>query len=684
MPILINIIESLLFLFVMLAPIPLIRWARNRLLNCADEKSFPEGIKLFVAFFLWFVLQAFIAHLLGWTGLLNRFSLLAIHVLVFTAGLYLNKEPFKLPEPPEDYKIPLLIVAFLFIVLFFQVLGNPTTDFDSLCYHQPTMANWQQDGRFSVLHILDYQTMQSISPEPNTGQVARYPFGWEATCMTALLPFGDDVMISFLNLVCWLLLGLTLFVISQQFGAERNAATLASLLGMLFPLVLKHIGTMNVDLPFAVFFLAGLVSAKQFSKTPQPIFLFSFIASISLLFAIKLSAIPYSAVLVVFFIFQLVAEQRGNIKQALCIKNQFIALLTGFIFFLITGASWYLRNWIELGNPFGYLVVESFGLKIFDGELESKQLTVTALKNVFDVTELQHWKTFFKQFWVQFQLPMLLLGLGAFGILKVFISKDIEIKKSQIIVLFAVAAACFYFYWSNPYTADNNTATPQITPWLGQQMRFAFAFAFLIAPIAAIGMTILNLPKNFLICFAGFIWLVSIIAFYKQYHGQMDALFLILMYHSIVIEKRKPGKIAKVTICIATICIVIIHIITAVHAREKNRETNYDSIYVYMKKNVPADSTVAYFRSPVSYFFYDRDLKRKIVFGAEHVETNEEWLRELRDKNCEYIVVGPLSKEFIEFVPAAQAINDGEMPFEKIHGDGIEKSYTLFKIIYAD
>jgi len=74
---------------------------------------------------------------------------------------------------------------------------------------------------------------------------------------------------------------------------------------------------------------------------------------------------------------------------------------------------WYLRNYLELGNPLGLLQIRAFGHVIFPGELSHTNLARTNLFAVFRPFSVHDWSLAFANAREWLGIPMLALFLGA-------------------------------------------------------------------------------------------------------------------------------------------------------------------------------------------------------------------------------------------------------------------------------
>src|SRR5439155_1212272 len=177
----------------------------------------------------WCLFQACVGLALGAAGWLSLGGVLPCEATAFFLGLAVPAARrrlalFRIPPPRFIWPEHALVFAFgvLGLTLLIRLATTPITDHDSLAYHLPAMAGW-------------YQAHALVTPGPvgasrYAAQVGRYPFDWEVLCTLFLLPFREDFLVAFPNLIAWLIFGLATYLVAA-FWYGRNLAEVGNPLG---------------------------------------------------------------------------------------------------------------------------------------------------------------------------------------------------------------------------------------------------------------------------------------------------------------------------------------------------------------------------------------------------------------------------------------------------------------------
>jgi hypothetical protein len=175
------------------------------LVSILGDKHKNAGIAhhLLISLSVWCIFQVAVGLLLGILHLLTLPALVLVEAVSLVTGvitlLYLERKnpwlyPGNLPKLPTGWsnleKLILGIIAITGLVLLWGIMTCPITDYDSLAYHLPTMAQWYQTGTFPLLEQFH--------------QISRYPYNWEVLCTLFLYPLGgNDLLVALPNLIAW-------------------------------------------------------------------------------------------------------------------------------------------------------------------------------------------------------------------------------------------------------------------------------------------------------------------------------------------------------------------------------------------------------------------------------------------------------------------------------------------------
>ena len=160
---------------------------------------------------------------------------------------------------------------------------------------------------------------------------------------------------------------------------------------------------------------------------------------------------------------------------------------------------WYLRNFIQFGNPLGdYVRVELGSLILFPGRWSLGALRATTLASTFNPVSLRDWGILYEAAKSHLHVPFVALLLqGAILPLALF-SQVTRVTKKRLLALMALLAATLVLYFTTPFSANNwadldnpaNSSPTPITPWIEGQIRFALPFFALLGVAAAAGLSV--------------------------------------------------------------------------------------------------------------------------------------------------------------------------------------------------
>jgi len=706
--------ESVLFLVIALGPVPLCLW----LLSISQNEKHQSNLahNLLTSLNYWCGIQVFIALFLGATGHFFLISVISLELTIILFGIVLLlsarkhltfssfKNLFKIRERFTKAET-LIIISILLagIILVAKLATEVIINYDSLWYHLPTMARWYQEGKFIRLDEF------SRTGDWSTDAIAYYPFNWDILCTLFVMPFREDFLVSLPNLASWSILGLSIYLLSIKVGAERIYGIAAASLVLTIPLIIQHINSLHIDLPFAAFLLASLYFAIAYTYSRSFVDLSSFFVAICMLLGIKLSSVGYAILPIAVFLFLEIRNiflHRISLDETL--KRPRTATPTIMVIglgSLFLGLYWYLKNLVEIGNPLGDIQVSLAGVLLFPGSMELSTLRQTSLASLFHFTDFSHWKILILQSMVRLQLPFLALVLQTLLLPKLLLTKR---KLTYNRLLFGLCCLVLvgtgYLYWTTPFTGTNllPPLPPQpINQYIGQQARFAMPFMGMLGVIAAMTASIVRTP-GYIVAIVVFVsslfgilssTVFDVIRIATAFKGGvgwasllldnlmsnpatgteqllkivggsvLDVVIYILLYGITFVliiwgaarqrfDRRLGTTVSQAfhgsrRLVIISILLGLL-VITSWGAREKKdgaREEVYGGVYEYIANNLKPTETLGYLLSYRSYFFYGKHWNQKVVYIPSQTETVSKWLDDLKHQQISAIAVGPLEEK---------------------------------------
>lgn len=320
----------------------------------------------------------------GFAGLpcAGIYSNLAGPLIVFAVSMLVRGVPRV--EAPKVGFLPLPVGLFLIFaalavagVVVWDTATPPPAGGDPFIYHLTFPAFWLKAGRIGYVAL------------PYGAQAATYyPLNMELFYLWVMRPLHSDLLLNIAQVPCWLLAALAVAALARETGIGRPGAAIGAAVGLLVPGLIQQATVARVDVAFAAWFLLSIYFAMRWGRTREPGVLILFGIAAGLLIGTKSIGLIYSFVPVLLFVFYL----RGRGRHAAADVVKVVCLAAAF------GGFWYVRNWIETGNPLFPLDVNLFGLHIFPGAYGKEAMREF---HTSDPAELLRIGNLFLGFWLE-------------------------------------------------------------------------------------------------------------------------------------------------------------------------------------------------------------------------------------------------------------------------------------------
>lgn len=683
-----HIWQLVTFALLLAGPVPL---CLSLILLARKKKERSTPVQCVLVFLVgWCVIETCIALFLGAVHRLTFRSVLFSETVLFLLGIavfvYLKRRvpslsSLRLPkvEEPFSHLENLILTSALCVglVLFWRLATHPIVEYDSLGYHLPFMANWYQKASLVMLD-------QFYFPQyPST-----YPYNWEALCTLFLMPFHEDFLVAFPNLIAWALLGVSVYLLSLEMGATRAKSMAAAVLVLTVPLVAGHVNEMHVDLPFAAMFMSALYFALLYFRTRVLVYFALSLAALGMFLGIKTSGPMYGLLLLGVFSFLGIkarigrSKLAGDVNEGPCLG---IPLAIGAILCSLSlGGFWYVRNLADVGNPLGYVRIGIGGLTLFPGPLSVADFHQTTLAHLFRFTNLSHWKVLVGQAWLNLHLPFVAMLLQVVLMPMVFLLGRATDRKKQMLGLAALLLLTGFLYWSTPYSADNGSNQLQITSFLGGQMRFAFPFMGVLGVTAAVVATCLRTRDEIL---AAVVAISSGLAIDKPRAFYVIVVLVFVWAVFVIVKGANTGvsgmkRSRRTARALAAAVLVVAIAGVSFVAREKRdgrRVDAYGAILDFIEKNVSPDEIIGHLTSNRSYLFYGKNLNRTNEYVAATGDDRAAWISDLRQRGVSVVAVGPFYGPWKSSKELAW-LERPDGPFVRVFGRDPEKEPVLFRL----
>lgn len=688
-----HFLDIIFLLFILVGPVPLCLAVINYWFGL-DKGMFHN---LFLLILGWCILSTTLALLLGNFSLLSRSRIIIAEIIYIVIGSAMviaqkHQKGFSIDSifqesptlsPTEKTLTGIFAIASLCLLWF--IISTPIHDYDSLSYHLPNMAQWYQEGHLQRL--------------PAGVNIRYYPYHWEVLSALFLFAFRSDFLVGIPNWLAWLLSGLSITIISMELGAEREKALIGAGLVLFMPIFYIHTSTMHVDLAFSAFVLAGLGSILLFVRNHNPGYLVVLFTSIAMLVGIKMSGLPYAVLLLTLLAvlelraWQIKYRSSGYTLPAHFDRKSIVAVLTASIvlsFFL--GSYWYIQNIVECGNPLGILQVHLGPYRILPLNPENitnndfnEFIAKTSLGALFDMRLTANWNVLLAALKENGDVGFIILvTLALLQFPGSFLRRVDRHSRYSMFFCYGLLITAGIVYWYTPYSADNGSNGWQITPWIGQAMRFAFPFFSVLGVSAACSANTLKLPRTLLIILLS----IPMVLFLDQTRTIYEALVLLIISFVLIQSMRRlPFLKVNYRIILATTFGLIIFFaafslsFVAQNNRFARQDENYQYIYTFLEKNTSPGEKIGFLANKRSYLLYGKNLDRwPIRVGVGQKMNQKTWLKFLREQDIRIVAIGPGFSSAVTQAPEYQWLKNTNH-FLPVHGEDVLRETVFYKLI---
>ena len=300
--------------------------------------------------------------IVGWLGQLRREPVLIANVLLNAVLISLDRRGLiavcrdlltdaraSLAELVQSKSALVLLFISASLWIWILALGVllPPTDYDGLAQHIPIAAFHLQSGNLAPIDT------------PYRG-IRAYPANGSLLMAWSILIASSDAFVDLVQWPFWLLGALSIYHLARCVGATRRSAILGTMVFTAAPIVAMQARAAYVDLMLAGLVLATLTLILD-RQLPVRYVAVASGCAVGVVIGLKYAGAVNAVLLLGLLAVRIGLERRRKPRQA--VDDVLAAVLP----IVVLGAYWYLRNWLDLGNPFWPMSVQVAGVRIFNG-----------------------------------------------------------------------------------------------------------------------------------------------------------------------------------------------------------------------------------------------------------------------------------------------------------------------------
>ncbi|MGD8859296.1 MAG: hypothetical protein PVI30_04740 [Myxococcales bacterium] len=238
------------------------------------------------------------------------------------------------------------LVLVIPLALWVRVTFVPPLSWDVLTSHGVKAALWVQRGGPIAF---DMEGPWSIT--------RFYPAGGEIFWAYAMLPFHGDLLVGWVDLAEWLLLGVVIYACAAQLGVRARHRPAAVFYVLFLPVVCRLVGDGYQELACNAVLLGAMAMGLRFARTGELRFLGFSTLLVALAPSIKVASLPAAGLLAVAL---LVAALTGPGRRGQALGAYVLGGLAGLVLVL----PWVIENILRTGYPLAYIPARVMGLAL--------------------------------------------------------------------------------------------------------------------------------------------------------------------------------------------------------------------------------------------------------------------------------------------------------------------------------
>jgi hypothetical protein len=318
--------------------------------------------------------------LLGWLGLLYRWPLVAANVVASGLLFYLAQSRAatlfgeltaltrSLGRLLREFPTIAFMASWVALLVIYLVGVDwvlPTTDWDSLRYHLPIVAQMiQQHG------IMEVPT--------DTVFINTYPKNFELMFLWWMLLSGSDQWVNATQIPFFLIALAIVYRLARLTDLSRHHSLLGALLLASAPVMLQQLMSTMIDVMFSTMAILAAWGLYRFVRGGEPFDLLLSGLAAGLAAGGKGNGVVWPVILGILVIVAVLVRGQGHVRGHWLRPVLYFGLPAFLLSF-----HWYAKNWWVYGNPIEPYQLTVLGQEVFKGDVNTyKYLILEKLENL--------------------------------------------------------------------------------------------------------------------------------------------------------------------------------------------------------------------------------------------------------------------------------------------------------------
>jgi hypothetical protein len=335
---------------------------------------------------------------------------------------------------------------------------------------------------------------------------------------------------------------------------------------------------------------------------------------------------------------------------------------------------------------------------IWKGSVTQSFVDQTNLLRNFHLGDWKHWSILCHAIKDSPGWPGMVLLAAALFVPRALLRRGEE--RHTLLIVVTLCLASFYLYVAGPWSAKDPTE-PEITAWIGQQMRYSFPFWGLLAAAVGVGLRASGIAG-----LAGTVAALDALwssALYSQFsHRRATILFVAGValvqvaispsFHSVLrgmaaragsFARRRRREAGVAGVFLAALVVLAVSAATSDSRgrRQGIQESRYGGVGRFIAQELDPATRIGFWGTNQSHLLYGPDLARRLrCLALDSQPTRHAMQAYVRSQPVDVVAVGPkLISD--DRSPIWDWVENDPTAFVRVHGDDVRREVLVYRVL---